>query len=512
LSIICKEVTVPREQKLAHHRPLLLAGRDPRIPCVVLGVVCVATLLGGILCFIEHSHAVAERLLIPAGLALLTSGLVQARLIASAWRNGRLTLSELPLVRFGFWRALSCGAFLAYLAALAVGPRDYVACLWLGAVSLWYTGMLLPLAVSPSTLERWRRWTQNRTARRSGWLLTAAMLLLVVGEASQQARRQMIDGGWFDPSAELVGDKALGSLPAAEVAADDLAAALESSDALDFRVAELRSSSFRVAILGDRAALAGFEAGGERARVERMLPGLEIVPVDLSQPWSIGRPVTLSQRLAEVRPDLALALVSVCDNLAHEPPPASWFDWRQLELAHLIVGDSPAPPAIAAQQAMAQDCDDFESFLRVLAPQLQGCRAPLDEVMRARWQRTFVALDEALVSCRRQRIPMGLVLVPAQFQINRSLCETLVRRAGGSIEQIDVDLPQRSLTGFAERRQLPVLDLLPHLRLASSSLYKPNSPHWNERGAAAAASAMGGWLESYYGGQLALAALLSSTR
>ena len=267
-----------------------------------------------------------------------------------------------------------------------------------------------------------------------------------------------------------------------------------------------------MAILGDRAALAGFEAGGERGRVERMLPGLEIVPVDLSQPWSIGRPAALSERLAEIRPDLALALVSVCDNLAHEPPPASWFDWRQLELARLIVGDSPAPPAVAAQQAMPADCDDFESFLRVLAPQLQGCRAPVDEVMRARWQRTFVALDEALVNCRRQRIPMGLVLVPAQFQINRGLCETLVRRSGGSIEQLDVDLPQRSLTGFAERRQLPVLDLLPHLRMASNSLYKPNSPHWNERGAAAAASAMGGWLESYYGGQLALAALLSSTR
>jgi hypothetical protein len=104
------------------------------------------------------------------------------------------------------------------------------------------------------------------------------------------------------------------------------------SDALDFRVAELRSSHFRVAILGDRAALSAFQSGGEGARVERMLPGLEIVPVDLSQPI-IERPAALSERLAELHPDLALALVSVCDNLAHEPPPTSWFDWRQLELA-----------------------------------------------------------------------------------------------------------------------------------------------------------------------------------
>ncbi len=502
---------MPHEQKLTHRRLPLLARRDQQIPCVVLGMVCVATLLGGILCFVEHSHAVAEHLLVPAGLALLASGLMQARLIASAWRTGRLTLSDLPPARFGFWRALSCGAFLTYLAALVVGPRDYVVCLWLGAISLWYVGLLLPLAASPSMLEHWRRWTQNRSARNSGWLISAAILLLVVGEASQQARRQVIDGGWFDPSAEWIGDAALASPPVAQDAAAHATAALESSDALDFRVAELRSSFFRVAILGDRAAPGAFEAGGERARVERMLPGLEIVPVDLSQPWSIERPATLSQRLAEVRPDLALALVSVCDNLAHEPPPASWFDWRQLELARLIVGESQ-PPVVASRHAMPADCDDFESFLRALAPQLQGCRAPVDDVMRARWQRTFAALDEALVGCRREHIPMGLVLVPAQFQINHTLCETLVRRAGGSLEHIDVDLPQRSLTGFAERRQLPVLDLLPHLRMASSSLYRPNSPHWNERGSAVAASAMGGWLESYYGGQLALAALLSSTR
>jgi hypothetical protein len=482
---------------MVHRPPPALASREHQITCLALGIICLATLLGGILCLVansvEYSRAAAGRLLVPAGLMLVVSGLIQARLIVVARHNRRLELAGLPLLQFSFWRALSSGAFVAYLAALAVGPREYMACLWVAVVSLWYSVLLLPLAASPSMLETWRRWTQGRAPRSSGWLVFAAMLLLVMGEASQQARRQ---------AAELSADDSVASLPETDNA----------TAALDFRVAELRSSRFRVAMLGDRAALAAFQTGGERARVERMLPGLEIVPVDLSQPWSIERPAALSERLAEIRPDLALALVSACDNLAHEPPPASWFDWRQLELARLIVGDSPAPPAVAAQQAIPEDCDDFESFLRVLAPQLQGCRAPVDEVMRARWQRTFVALDEALVNCRRQRIPMGLVLVPAQFQINRSLCETLVRRAGGSIEQLDVDLPQRSLTGFAERRQLPVLDLLPHLRLASTSLYKPNSAHWNERGAAAAASAMGGWLESYYGGQLALAALLSSTR
>jgi hypothetical protein len=321
-----------------------------------------------------------------------------------------------------------------------------------------------------------------------------------------------MERGWFGREMDLAMEDSTTSVIDSDHAAGNPPSAPDLDDALDFRVAELRSSRFRVAILGDRTALAAFEAGREGARVERMLPGLEFVPVDLSQPWSIERPAALSDRLSKLHPDLALALVSVCDNLSHERPPASWFDWRQLELMRLVAGDSSVPPTVTAKVDMPADSDDFEAFLRALTPQLQVCRAPVDETMRARWQRTFGALDEALVNCRRLRIPMGLVLVPAQFQVNRALCETLARRAGGSIEQLDVDLPQRSLTGFAERRQLPVLDLLPHLRMASSSLYKPNSPQWNERGAAVAASAMGGWLESYYGSQLAMAALLSSTR
>jgi hypothetical protein len=105
-----------------------------------------------------------------------------------------------------------------------------------------------------------------------------------------------------------------------------------------------------------------------------------------------------------------------------------------------------------------------------------------------------------------------LVLVPGEFQVNRTLCDMLVRRLGCTSEQFDVELPQRRLAGFAEGRQLPVLDLLPHLRLARQSLYRPNATAWNEQGSVAAASAIGGWLQSRYGGELELAAQLSIVR
>jgi hypothetical protein len=141
---------------------------------------------------------------------------------------------------------------------------------------------------------------------------------------------------------------------------------------------------------------------------------------------------------------------------------------------------------------------------------MAACRTPMDGTMRERWQRTFAALDQVSTDCNARRIPVALVLLPSEFQVSRALCETLVRRTGFASEQVDLDLPQRHLASFAEHRRLPVLDLLPHLRLERESLYLPGASSWNERGNAAAAAAIGGWLESRYGGQLALAAGLSA--
>jgi hypothetical protein len=81
-----------------------------------------------------------------------------------------------------------------------------------------------------------------------------------------------------------------------------------------------------------------------------------------------------------------------------------------------------------------------------------------------------------------------------------------VRRTGQSAAEFDVDLPQRRLAEFAETRRVPVLDLLPHLRLGGPSLYERNATVWNEHGHSAAASAISHWLESRYGGQPSLAA------
>jgi hypothetical protein len=165
----------------------------------------------------------------------------------------------------------------------------------------------------------------------------------------------------------------------------------------------------------------------------------------------------------------------------------------------LLTGSSkanePSPRAAAAA--------DFESYLRAMAPQLAACRTPMSDAVRERWEDVFASLDRVIAGCRDARVPVALVVVPAEFQVNRDLCATLLRRYGVSDERFDVELPQRRVAGFAAHRNVPLVDLLPHLRLCRQSAYERHATTLNDEGNSAAASAIGGWLQSRYAGQLA---------
>ena len=56
---------------------------------------------------------------------------------------------------------------------------------------------------------------------------------------------------------------------------------------------------------------------------------------------------------------------------------------------------------------------------------------------------------------------------------------------------------------------MPLIDLLPHLRLCRQSVYRRHTTVLSVEGNSAAASAIGGWLQSRYGSQMA--AQLSAT-
>jgi len=71
-------------------------------------------------------------------------------------------------------------------------------------------------------------------------------------------------------------------------------------------------------------------------------------------------------------------------------------------------------------------------------------------------------------------------------------------------------LPQRRLTAYAQQLGIAVVDLLPHFRLLQESPFQSNAVVLNDRGRGVVTNAVGGWLQSRYEGQLAVAAQLTS--
>lgn len=445
----------------------------------LLGAVSVGWLASGAAClWLRGQDAAAGPVLAPAGMVLALCGLVQLRLLVLAWHTGRLTPRGIPFSQLRFWRLFLAGTVVAYVAALALGSGRQVAWGWIAVVCLWQTLLFLPLAASDHTLEQWRRWTQGHTARRLAWLVYASILIMIVAELSLQARRLAAHG--------------LGLSIDRAWAAADRGAATGPHGVITYAEPE----RFRVAVLGN--GLVSNEASrGYLARVERTLPGLEIVRFDGGHTTAAAGDV--AGQLFQHQPDLLLAMLPVCEDLVREPVERGYFDWRRYELALLLAGPADAGAPVRSREP----AENFESYLSGLRPQLAACRTPIDERMRDRWAEVYASLDRLVADCGEAGVPVALVIVPAEFQVNRALRDTLLRRNGLSAEAFDVELPQRRLARFAEHRGLPMIDLLPHLRLCRQSVYRRHTTALSEAGHSAAANAIGGWLESRYGAQMA---------
>ena len=474
----------------------LLAHRADWLLLATVSLLALACFVAGLLAFVIRQRAPRGALLLaPACGVLLVAAVFQAAVLWRAWRAGRLLEVVGRVGTARFWLRLFSVASILYLAALVIGPRPHLGWVWAAAVAVGYSVLLLPLAASPRILDDWRQWSQNRFRRRLSWLVPATLSLALLAELGLRTSRYLEEQGWL-----------------ARTAADSrVAAAIAPHDAItDFQYImageSVRSGPFRVAVATERHAVDGSQ-DQYLARIRQMLPGLETVPLELPTTWSRRGSAELAARAHAVNADLLLVVASACEAVSRDAQPRDWFNWRQLELARWL-GVSHDPATEVARDSLSDD--DFEGFLDGLAPQLIACRAPLSEQMLARWTQVQAALDELTIRCDAVGVPIALVLTPSQFQVNARLVDTLARRAGCERQELDLELPQRKWSAFAESRSVPLVDLLPALRLCAEGAYRRNVSTWNDAGDTAAATTIGGWLESRYGGQLAIAAQLTS--
>jgi hypothetical protein len=256
---------------------------------------------------------------------------------------------------------------------------------------------------------------------------------------------------------------------------------------------------FRVAVLGDGLTLSGSYQTNCLSRLEQSLPGIEICHFGLPRASPREYAAQFVLEVADFQPHLVLAFFSVCDDVTGQSPPHPAFDWRGVRLARLATAWLPECPSKNCTIDEAKSTADYEEYLRQCAQRLAVCRTPINNELECLWRQSLGQIGDLLRQCRRRELPLALVVVPAEYQVDRRLCATLSRRASYESGQIDLELPQRRLAQFAFAHELPLIDLLPHLRASEESPYLRQASNWNDVGHALAGQALRGWLQAHFG-------------
>src|SRR5205085_1112699 len=104
------------------------------------------------------------------------------------------------------------------------------------------------------------------------------------------------------------------------------------------------------------------------------------------------------------------------------------------------------------------------TFRAVEARRLAVCLRSPPAGLEKQWGRALAHLGALIDDCRRHGVPLAVVLIPDEFQVNPTVLEQAITDAGVSPAAVDLDLPQRRLAAFCAAHQVPCLDLLPHFR------------------------------------------------
>lgn len=263
---------------------------------------------------------------------------------------------------------------------------------------------------------------------------------------------------------------------------------------------------------------------------ERLLPGTRIH--NLGAP-GVGPPeyeILLTTEALPLRPDVAVIAVFVGNDVAHLGSGAearrgglrSWLDrgenrtWTlidrlaRIRAERLAGGNVDGEARAKRAPAGIGKIDDPEAldrrfpWLRDPALEKQGMSEDAFlavEVERARdgcarepaVYASFFASMQAILDAAG-RTPIGVLLLPDQFQVDDELWSRVEERLGpGPRER---DRPQRLIGAWLAERGVPFVDLLPRMRLeplspeGSRNLYVRRNTHFNLRGNAIAAACL----------------------
>jgi len=120
-----------------------------------------------------------------------------------------------------------------------------------------------------------------------------------------------------------------------------------------------------------------------------------------------------------------------------------------------------------------------------------------DAVAAPSFEPTREAIDALAAYCKRENLPLAVVLIPDHTQVIAGAWDQLVGQTGNPASAYDPEAPNRRLRTALAADGVPVLDLLPAFRAADDPerLYLPIDKHWTVAGHEIAVAAAAPFLE-----------------
>jgi hypothetical protein len=390
------------------------------------------------------------------------------------------------------WKWLFAGVVVSYSAAVAVGSGPYARYLFREFLVAWGAGMAAWMAWEPLVSRGWVEALRHPVLRAAGRWGFVVLVAAVSAEGilrgvswltdARPTESYVLNGQRLAPRSDWNG------CPVNRLGYWDQ----------EFQV-EKTPGVVRIAAVGDWSILSGTHESNVLSALERALPGTEIYNFSIPEAGPREYAAMVATEVNAYQPDLVLVFLSVGDDIASEIPLPGTFDYRSLDLFHYtarVLSFSPQP--CLARPASPCDGLNRENFLALVSGRIAVCRTPMDERMLDRWDRVSDALSDLVNRCRSRETPVGLVIIPAEFQVDPHLRRSLCRRTGCKEESLDLELPQRKLTVLAHEKDVPMVDLLPHFAASPRPAYVRNHFVWNEVGNQIAADVVGDWLASQF--------------
>jgi hypothetical protein len=211
----------------------------------------------------------------------------------------------------------------------------------------------------------------------------------------------------------------------------------------------------------------------------------------------------LSRDVWQVYPDLVLLSIFIGNDITESLPRPRSLDPRHHALYLLMerswklakaANQKPAADAgVAKPMRLSAPPLTQEAFAHIEGRRLAVCSKEPTTAMERKWHRALADFDAIVRSCRSHGVPLRIVLIPDEFQVNDGVLQNALSVSGLWPDKLDLDGPQRRLLAFFLERDVPCLDLLPTFREVPCT-YATCDTHWNVAGNHLAARTIAKWL------------------